>query len=152
MWSALAYESEEMTASDGDPDRLALYERMLDTGALRASHALAYGAAHDLGLVELISHRLRNVPLGDAGLLRPAEETANLLDYWLCNVPQAPVPARARRALAWILRSTDQTDSNQWQALYKSAAERSLDLLRRWQERGEAVVRAHAAGLGRMAA
>lgn len=151
QWSALAYESNPTAPANADAERLVVYEHLLDTGALRLAHALAYGAQHDVGLIELVSQRLRGAHVADAALLRPADETADRLDYWLCNVPQAPAPARARRALAWILRSSDETDSNHWQAMHKSEADRALDLLRTWQERAETVFRVHAEATRRAA-
>jgi DNA-directed RNA polymerase specialized sigma24 family protein len=140
-WGSLAVEAEESPGPAQDPVRVATYEALLDSGALRLTHAIAYGAERDLHLIERVVERLRNGPIADPGLLRSAVETADRLEYWLCNVGNAPAPARARRALAWILRSTDQTDSNQWQARDKASVDSALDLLRKWQFRAENVLR-----------
>lgn len=46
-------------------------------------HALALGAAHDLGLVQEVLDRLDVCTGPDPALLRPARETAQLLQEWL---------------------------------------------------------------------
>ena len=139
-WGSVAAEPEASQRTHPDPPLLATYHSLLDAGTLRLAHALAYGAEHDLHLVDLVVERLRAIHSAEPGLVRPAIETADRLEYWLSNVEHAPAPARSRRALVWILRSTDDTDSNRWQAANKVPAEQALDLLRKWQLRAEACV------------
>jgi hypothetical protein len=99
------------------PRRLREYRRRLDDGSLRIGHALAFGAAHDLALVEELVDRLEAGAGSDPALLRPPRETALLLQGWLDRVPTAPVTCRSRRVLAWIVRATDREGPTAWQGV-----------------------------------
>lgn len=120
--------------------RLRDYRHRLDDGSLRVAHALAFGAAYDLALVQEVVDRLGREPEPDPALLRPPGETAQLLQGWLDRVPPAPVPCRSRRILAWILRAVDREGPGEWQGRDPAATTKALDLLLKWQHRAEATL------------
>ncbi len=120
--------------------RLLEYRRRLDDGSLRIGHALAFGAAHDLGLVQEVVDRLDAGTGPNPGLLRPARETAQLLQEWLEWVPTVPAPCRSRRVLAWIMRAADREGPNAWQARDPAGTTKAMDLLLKWQQRAEATL------------
>lgn len=130
----------------GEAERHARYAAWLAAngpGALRLSHALALGASRDLLLVEAVAEQLAEGLRTDVAFLRPADETARLLEGWLDRVPTAPAPCRARRELAWILRDTGRDGPSEWQRRELGAASRALDLLLKWERRAEASLPAH---------
>jgi hypothetical protein len=120
--------------------RLLEYRRRLDDGSLRIGHALAFGAAHDLGLVQEVLDRLEAGTGPDPALLRPARETAQLLQEWLERVPTVPAPCRSRRMLAWIMRAADREGPSAWQARDPAETTKAMDLLLKWQHRAEATL------------
>ena len=120
--------------------RLLEYRRRLDDGSLRIGHALAFGAAHDLGLVQEVVDRLDVGTGPDPALLRPARETAQLLQEWLEWVPTVPAPCRSRRVLAWIMRAADREGPSAWQARDPAGTTKAMDLLLKWQHRAEATL------------
>jgi len=116
--------------------RLREYRRLLDRGLLRLSHAIAFGAAYDLDLIAEVVVRLEAGHM-DQSLRRPPREAASLLVAWMDEVSAAPAPCRARRALAWILRSNESAGPEVWQRTVPLAASQALDLLLKSQHRAE---------------
>jgi DNA-directed RNA polymerase specialized sigma24 family protein len=69
------------------------------------------------------------------GLARPADVTWTLLQAWLADYADVSERNDARLELAWILRSNHPGPATAWKVEDPVAADRALDLVRKWAAR-----------------